>query len=125
MRWEEYKQLCDHPAVLTRWLIEQTARICDPNCSRVLEAVLETAPITKPAEHKGGVATDMFSSSLSRENIELIIEQVQRAVATGERTTGPIERDYTSIEKAWLEYLHWRNDTPKDQESPKLQEDSN
>ena len=120
MRWEEYKQLCDHPSVLTRWLIEQTARICDPDRSRLLEAILETAPITKPAGHKGGVATDMFSSSLSRENIELIIEQVQRAVATGERTTGPIERDYTSIEKAWLEYLHWRKDTPNDQESQKL-----
>ena len=125
MRWEEYKQLCDHPSVLTRWLIEQTARICDADRSRLLEAILETTPITKPAGHKGGVATDVFSSSFSRENIALIIEQVQRAVATGERTTGPIERDYTSIEKAWLEYLHWRTDSPNDQESPKLQEDSN
>lgn len=125
MLWEEYKELCDHPSVLTRWLIEQTVRICDSDCSRVLEAILKTAPITKPAGHKGGVATDMFSSSLSRDNIALIVEQVQQAVATGKRTTGPIERDYTSIEKAWLEYLHWQNDTPNNQNSQKEPEDSN
>lgn len=108
MQWDEYKELCDHPSVLTRWLIEQTIRICNPKCARWLQAILETAPITKPAGHKGGEATDMFSSSLSREVVVRVVEQVQRAIATDKRTTGPIERNYSSIEKTWLEYLHWR-----------------
>ena len=111
MQWDEYKELCDHPSVLTRWLLEQTLRITDPECARKLESILKTVPIDKPIGHKGGVATDMFYSSLSREVIAHIVEQVQIAVATGKRTTGPIERDYTGIEKAWLEYLHWTDDT--------------
>ena len=109
MNWDEYKEICDHPSVLTRWLLEQTTRVCDPRCAGVLESILESDPITKPDGHKGGTATDMFHASLDRSVIAQITEQVQRATKTDQRTTGPVERDYSHIEKTWLEYLHWCN----------------
>lgn len=107
MLWDEYKELCDHPSVLTRWLVQQTLRICDSDCTKALESILNTPPLIKPLGHKGGLATDMFQTSLAREVVVEIIEQVQLAIANDAKTTGPIERDYSSIGQAWLEYLHW------------------
>lgn len=110
MEWDEYKKICDHPSVLTRWLIEQTLRVCDVDSARLLKSVLESVPITKPLGHKGGNAIDMFKTSLTREDVAQIASQVERAVKADERTSGPVERDYTHIEKTWLEYLHWCNE---------------
>ena len=107
MDWDEYKKLCDHPSVLTRWLIEQTLRICDPKCAILLESILKSAPIFKPPGHKGSAAIDMFKTSLNREVVAQIANQVQSAVKADTKTTGLIERDYSGIEKTWLEYLHW------------------
>ncbi|MXW07713.1 MAG: hypothetical protein F4X56_05745 [Gammaproteobacteria bacterium] len=107
MEWDEYRKICDHPSVLTRWLIEQTLRVCDGDSARVLESVLESVPIAKPLGHKGGYAIDMFKTSLKREDVAQIVSQVERAVKTDRRTNGPVERDYTHIEKTWLEYLRW------------------
>lgn len=107
MEWDEYKTICDHPSVLTRWLIEQTLRVCDGDGASLLEAILGSVPIDKPSEHKGGAAIDMFKTSLKREDVTQIAVQVQSAVKTDKRTSGPVERDYSHIEKTWLEYLHW------------------
>ena len=107
MEWDEYKEICDHPSVLTRWLLEQTLRVCDSECASLISKTLETAPITKPEGHKGGSATDMFKASFARENIVQISQQVQQAVQTDQKTNGSVERDYSHIEKTWLEYLNW------------------
>ena len=107
MEWDEYKTICDHPSVLTRWLIEQTLRVCDGDSTSLLEAILGSVPIDKPLGHKGGAAIDMFKTSLKREDVAQIAAQVQLAVKSDRRTSGPVERDYSHIEKTWLEYLHW------------------
>lgn len=107
MEWDEYKEICDHPTVLTRWLLEQTLRVCDSECATLITKTLESAPITKPEEHKGGSATDMFKTSFVREDIAQITEQVRRAVKINQKTSGPVVRDYSHIEKTWSEYLHW------------------
>ena len=107
MEWDEYKTICDHPAVLTRWLIEQTLRVCDGDNARLLEATLSTVPVPKPVGHKGGAALDMFKTSLQREDVAQIAQKVQSAVKANKRTSGPVERDYTHIETTWLEYLTW------------------
>lgn len=69
--------------------------------------MLELVPITKPLGHKGGTAIDMFKTSLKREDVAQIAAQVQRAVKADKKTSGPFERDYSHIEKTWLEYLDW------------------
>lgn len=107
MEWDEYKTICDQPSVLTRWLIEQTLRVCDTDSARLLEPTLELTPITKPFGHKGGAAIDMFETSLTRKDVAQIAEQVRLAVKADKKTSGPIERDYSHIETTWLEYLHW------------------
>ena len=107
MKWDEYKEICDHPTVLTRWLLEQTLRVCDPNCARFITSMLEAPPIEKPVGHKGGPATDMFSTSLQRDEVVHISQLVRKAIKTNQKTSGPVERDYSHIEKTWLEYLDW------------------
>ena len=117
MEWDEYKKICDHPSVLTRWLLEQTLRICDPKCAILLESILKATPISKPTEHKGSAAIDMFKTSLNRNVVAQIANQVQSAVQADTKTTGLIERDYSNIEKAWLEYLHWCDEIDHSQSS--------
>ncbi|MYD46681.1 MAG: hypothetical protein F4W92_10035 [Gammaproteobacteria bacterium] len=112
MEWDEYKTICDHPSVLTRWLIEQTLRVCEADSTRLLESILDLVPITKPLGHKGGTTIDMFKTALKREDVAQIVEQVQRAVNADKKTSGPVERDYSHIEKTWLEYLHWCEELP-------------
>lgn len=107
MEWDEYKTICDHPSVLTRWLIEQTLRVCDADSASLLESTLKSVPITKPLGHKGGAAIDMFKTSLKRDDVARIVAQVQHAVKADKRTSGLVERDYSHIEKTWSEYLHW------------------
>lgn len=107
MEWDEYKEICDHPSVLTRWLLEQTLRVCDPERARLIASTLGSPPIEKPMGHKGGTATDMFNTSLKRGDVVQITQQVHEAVETEQKTKGPVERDYSHIEKTWLEYLHW------------------
>ena len=107
MEWDEYKTICDHPSVLTRWLIEQTLRVCDADSASLLKSTLGSVPITKPLGHKGGAAIDMFKTSLKRADVAQIATQVQLAVKAEKRTSGPVERDYSHIAKTWLEYLHW------------------
>ena len=123
MKWDEYKEICDHPSVLTRWLLEQTLRVCDLKCAKLITSTLESLPITKPVGHKGGSATDMFSASLQREDVAQITLQVQKAVRIKKMTTGLVERDYSHIEKTWLEYLHWCDEVANT-EAQKLNEDS-
>ena len=123
MQWDEYKKICDHPSVLTRWLLEQTLRVCDPKTAKLLKSTLESAPITKPIGHKGGTATDMFNTSLQRDDVAQIAQQVQSSVRTEKKTSGLVERDYSHIEKTWLEYLHWCDEVAKS-ESQSVNEDS-
>ena len=118
MEWDEYKSICDHPSVLTRWLIEQTLRVCDDDSASLLEATLGSVPITKPLGHKGGAAIDMFKTSLKREDVVQIAAQVQRAVKADKRTSGPVERDYSHIEKTWLEYLNWCDEVAVSENQP-------
>lgn len=105
MDWDSYKQLCDQPGVLSRWLLEQTARVCNTEYQNLIKAVLLEDPLPKPVDHRGNRATDMFAISLARDQIIQILDFVAGACRRDFKTDAPVARDYSGIEREWQEYL--------------------
>lgn len=104
MDWDEYKKICDRPNVLSRWMLEQTAAVCDSTTCGQLEAVRDTKPIARPADHRGGSAVDMFVTDFAPDQVREIIQHVAQAEANGVKTSGLLVRNYSGILKAWQEY---------------------
>jgi hypothetical protein len=105
MDWARYKALCDSPEVLSRWMIEQTLELLgDADAAAALRAVLGGAPLEKPSDHRGGMATDMFVLALSLGQVRAISEAVQGAVASGQTTSGTRTRGLGGFVEAWDEY---------------------
>ena len=105
MDWDAYKRLCDTPAVLSRWMLEQTMELLDTALRAELQAAMSCPPIAKPEDHKGGPATDMFQLTLERPQVLAVHARVAAAVVAGERTTGTGARGLGGFEEAWREYL--------------------
>ena len=105
MDWDTYKQLCDTPDVMSRWMLEQTIELLDLGCRPLLEAVLVGQPVPKPTDHRGGAATDMFRLDLAREAVLMIHEQVAQAVLTGRTTSATRDRGLGGFEEAWREFV--------------------
>ena len=70
-----------------------------------LMAALDGEPLPKPADHRGGSATDMFRLDLNRENVLHIHDQMANAVRTGRTTSATRARGLGGFEEAWREYL--------------------
>lgn len=114
MDWGEYKKLCDQPNVLSRWMLEQTAAVCDSAASNQLQAIAETKPIARPTDHKGGPVVDMFVTNFSLSEVDGIIQRVVEAESNGVKTSGLLVRDYSGILKAWQEYERMLNEMRAD-----------
>lgn len=67
MEWPEYKRLCDEPSVLSRNLLELTAKAMrdEPLLKSRLSAQLNHAPVPKPVDHCGPPSADMFASNIT------------------------------------------------------------
>ena len=107
MEWDEYMQICDRPDVLSRWLLQQTAAVCDESTAQCLLSITESPPIEKPSDHKGGFQLDMFRTEFQPSDLETIKHQVLMAIARGTMTTDVVVRDYSGILKAWEELERW------------------
>jgi hypothetical protein len=105
--WERYKQICDAPNVFSRWMLEQTRELTSAALSAELERVLATRPVTKPADHRGGSASDMFELQLSGEQAAVVVGHVRSAVRSGSRTSGTLTRGLGGFEAAWNEYADY------------------
>ncbi len=114
MEWGEYKKLCDQPNVLSRWMLEQTAAVCDSTTSNQLQAIADTKPIARPTDHKGGPVVDMFLTNFSLSEVDGIIQRVAEAESTGAKTSGLLVRNYSGILKAWQEYGRMLNKSDSD-----------
>ena len=106
-----YKQACDQPDVVSRWLLEQTCELLDADDSKLsdvlrsLHRVLQSGePLAKPADHKGGVATDMFRIELGAAEIHRICDCVAVAAAAQRETRGTRGRGLGGFVEAWREY---------------------
>ncbi len=109
--WDAYKRLCDTPNVLSRWMLEQTAELVHGHLRAELKAALDLAPLSKPQDHKGGPATDMFQLDLARRDVLAVHEQIANAVANGETSSATGARGLGGFEEAWREYADYLNTT--------------
>jgi hypothetical protein len=105
MDWLAYKRMCDRPDVLSRWMIEQTYDLLgDDGLRRSLAAVLNSAPLPKPEDHRGGGATDMFVLGLRLDDVVSVERAIVRAVSEGRTTAATRQRGLGGFAEAWTEY---------------------
>lgn len=81
MDWATYKARCDHPRVLSRWMLTRTAQWVEPPVAAALRDAMQARPLAKPRDHKGGPATDMFEVDLDGPTVAAILHGVERAAA--------------------------------------------
>lgn len=113
MQWDEYKRLCDTPAVWSRWMLSQSIELlqhyaaADATLAAIaqqLQTVLLGPALAKPADHRGGAATDMYPLAISAREAAALVTVIRRAVADGVRSSGTMERGLGGFEAAWSEY---------------------
>ena len=107
MDWDTYKQLCDRPDVWSRWMLEQTQALLKPALAAELAAVLGTQPVTKPRDHRGGAATDMFVLELPAQRRSAVAAAVRQAKLAGRITPATAARGLGGFVEAWQEYADW------------------
>ena len=100
--WSTYKELCDRPNVLSRWMLTETASLLDVALrQRVLDQL--GPPLPKPADHRGGTDTDMFKVALSAADVRAVRLAVERAEAAGTLTPRTQGRGLGGFVEAWRE----------------------
>ena len=102
MNWACYRRRCEAPQVLSRWLLERTARLVGDPWAQPLRDVAAGTPLPKPCDHKGGAATDMFEARLGPATAAAILSRVYIAagLAPNDAPAGPLK----GIVIAWQEY---------------------
>lgn len=110
MDWETYRARCDEGDVLSRWLLEQTAALLheegEASLAAPLEAALGSAPVPRPADHRGGSATDFFPVPLAADEAMRIRDLVQ-ALARQPQRRLPGGRGFGGVGEAWAECAAW------------------
>jgi hypothetical protein len=102
--WDAYKRICDRPEVWSRWMLDQTAELLEPELATRLAAGRPAAALAKPAGHHGDAATDMFLLDLEPATVRAIACAVRRAIAAGISTSGTRQRGLAGFGEAWREY---------------------
>ena len=104
MRWEVYKQRCEQPDVVSRWMIEQTAELLDAGLRERLLAELAEKPMPPPRGHLGDTRADMFViNDLSDVALE-ISDSVDRAVIAGRHTSATTIHGVERFSEIWCNY---------------------
>lgn len=103
--WASYKELCDRPNVLSRWMLTETASLLEPPLRQRLLAQLAT-PLPKPPDHRGGTDTDMFEVALSGAEVHAVRLAVERAAQAGTATPRTQGRGLGGFVEAWRELEH-------------------
>ncbi len=104
MYWSTYKQLCNRPDVVSRWMILSTAELLKEGSSarQALVATLARSPLPRPQGHGGDARVDMFELSLPVAVIREIAARVRAARRAGIRVGG---RGLGGFSEAWDELL--------------------
>ncbi len=76
----------------------------------LLRVALATQPLPKPADHRGGPATDMFIVAIARDPLNKIVDDVRDAVNNDRRTTQTQARGLGGFIAAWVEYQRYVSD---------------
>ncbi|HEY6598263.1 MAG TPA: hypothetical protein VIZ30_03085 [Pseudomonadales bacterium] len=106
MDWSAYKSLCDSPHTFSRWMLEQSLELLADEAllAERVATVLRDTPLERPADHRGGAPTDMFTVALSAMEARAIDAVVTRAVADGRTTMRTRARGLGGFREAWHEY---------------------
>lgn len=86
-------------------MLEETAALLAGDTRAALLQISEGAPLTKPTDHKGGEATDMFEIALSTDVVRTIVVTVDEAAKHGLRT--PRSTKISGFATAWRELFAW------------------
>jgi hypothetical protein len=109
MDWQHYRRLCDEGDVLSRWLLEHTSALLRESGDGVLAgrvlAITDAPALERPADHRGGAATDFFRSTLTPAEVAMVLDCVRRAATAGARLAGG--RGLGGLVEAWAECLAW------------------
>jgi hypothetical protein len=105
MDWKTYQRLCGQPDVFSRWMLCETAALMEDRelAARIL-APLGRTPFEKPADFRGGAATDMFAVDLSRRDVQRIEIALRGARACGRALAHTPGRGLGGFVEAWAEY---------------------
>lgn len=85
-------------------LVETASLLDDPLRATVL-ANCQGAPLPKPADHKGGVDTDMFELGLAPDEVAAVLGVVEDAARRG--LTTPRSAKLGGFVAAWREFKEW------------------
>lgn len=113
MEWDRYKRLCDRPDVVSRWMLEQTLElVAGHDVAAALRDAIASEPLTKPSDHRGAEATNMYMLDLTpaqRDDIVRLVRAARNARLATSKTTA---RGLGGFVEAWQEYLDW-DDSPR------------
>ena len=82
-------------------MLEETAALLNGDVQTAVLAVAVGTPFSKPADHKGGKATDMFPVDLPADVLRSIVAVVDEAARRGRRT--PRSSKIGGFATAWRE----------------------
>ena len=88
MDWPTYKALCERPDVMPRAMLDRTSALLPRRLAMALGTARAATPYPKPADHKGGDATDMFEVALSANDAGATLAAVEAAAARGQASAG-------------------------------------
>ncbi|MEM6707252.1 MAG: limonene-1,2-epoxide hydrolase family protein [Pseudomonadota bacterium] len=111
MHWDDYKRRCDQPDHWSRWFLTQLLALAPtPAVETELRAVLQSTPIPKPRDHRGGAATDMFVVSLSGDLVSSLINRIRAATDEPAMALPAAlqQRGLGGFAEALAEYLDYR-----------------
>ncbi|MGV6827007.1 MAG: hypothetical protein ACWA5Q_08515 [bacterium] len=106
-----YHKQCSSPASFSRKQLEDTHKALQQAKSKkqkVISAVLETNPIEKPKQHRGGRETDYFEVTVSKSDAETIIQELgtlEAQYVSEEGLATPMTYHYASLLDRWLRYV--------------------
>ncbi|MCZ6711610.1 MAG: hypothetical protein O7B25_14700 [Gammaproteobacteria bacterium] len=113
MEWDHYKRLCDRPDVVSRWMLEQTLElVAGHNVAAALRDAIGSVPLTKPTDHHGGEATNMYMLNLAPAQRGDIVRLVRAARDAGIATSNTTQRGLGGFVEAWQEYQDWDDARP-------------
>lgn len=110
MDWEKYKELSHEAEYFTRWALSTTAGYCSTEVQSRLEACLDTTPLEKPSDHKGGSETDVFRIELDVETVNLITISLIKFAVKAKLNQGSSQPNLRPLILSWMEYADWLKD---------------
>ena len=85
-------------------MLEQTIELAELPLAAEIDAVLESVPVPKPEDHRGGEVADMFELAFTRDQVAAIRLAVLQAISAGQTTSGTRDRGLGGFMEAWSEY---------------------